>query len=189
MCKPTRQGILAAPDSTYEWRRKGEHVIGYINRLNFQDDEVDDVDLRTGRVLNVLPRSIADHAAHVIGSKKLAEVHAYLATEGELTGFVQLANYAMVLRSKPSDWTRTPEQVIAKSDTKALYLRYMLSIALGQFHQDVNTNHERGQLKRVVAMIKSKRELKKAIPTQKMVSNFVERLDRMNFFGTKGSSK
>ena len=22
----TRQGILATPDSTYEWRRKGEHV-------------------------------------------------------------------------------------------------------------------------------------------------------------------
>jgi len=25
----TRQGILATPDSTYEWRRKGEHVIGW----------------------------------------------------------------------------------------------------------------------------------------------------------------
>ena len=24
----TRQGILATPDSTYEWRRKGEHVKG-----------------------------------------------------------------------------------------------------------------------------------------------------------------
>ncbi len=24
--KPTRQGILATPDSTYEWRRKGEQV-------------------------------------------------------------------------------------------------------------------------------------------------------------------
>lgn len=25
----TRQTILATPDSIYEWRRKGEHVIGF----------------------------------------------------------------------------------------------------------------------------------------------------------------
>jgi len=28
---PTRQGTLATPDSTYEWRRKGEHVTCYAN--------------------------------------------------------------------------------------------------------------------------------------------------------------
>ena len=34
----TRQGILATPDSTYEWRRKGEHVTNQMKlplaRLN-----------------------------------------------------------------------------------------------------------------------------------------------------------
>ena len=30
---PTRQGTLATPDSTYEWRRKGEHVTGYLKNM------------------------------------------------------------------------------------------------------------------------------------------------------------
>jgi hypothetical protein len=156
--------------------------IAFVNRLSYDADELDDLDRQTAKVLGVLPRSLADHAAREMGLKKLGQVHAYLATKGELTGFARLINFAMVLRSKPNDWTQIVEKVVGDCEYNALYLRYMLSVALSQFHQDVNTNHERGQLKRVVAMIKSKRQLKKAVPSSKIVTHFVKELDRRKFF-------
>lgn len=159
--------------------------LGFVNRLDYSEEEAADPDRRIGVVLGALPRSMADRAAQEMGSKKLGQVYAHLAETDQLAGFRRLLNYALVLRSKPVDWVRTTERVIGKTDAKAMYLRFMLSIALGQFHEDVNTNAERGLLKRVVAMIQSKRELKKGNPSNKLVSSVVKRLDEISFFGKK----
>ena len=49
LCNPARKGTMINPDSTYEWRRKGEHVISH-------DDDVE-----------AFPRNL--HSCHPVGVK------------------------------------------------------------------------------------------------------------------------
>lgn len=160
--------------------------VGFANRLDYGDDEVDNLERQTAAVLSALPRAVLNRAVYEIGSRKLGEVYAKIADSGELAGFQKLLNFVLLLRSKPTNWERVADKIICSTDRKALYLRYMLSSSMRQFKEEVNTNHERGLLKRLVATIQAKRQLKRAAPNSTTIARVVEKLDEIDYFEQEG---
>lgn len=162
--------------------------IGFQNGFNYVGDEVDNIDRQIALIVSALPVAVLERATSDLGSRKLGEVHRHIAMSGKLLSFDNLLNFALLLRSKPLGWENTAVDVIAAADKKALYLRYMLHAALHQFHEEVNTNHERSQLKKIVATIHAKRELKKALPGNRAISDFLRRMDKTGFFEKKNET-
>lgn len=156
--------------------------VGFKNELRYGNEIAGDHARMTWMVVGCMPNSVSNRAAQVFGSRRLGEVFSKLAEDGHLSGFMLYLNYCLIIRSKPSHWERVAGQIIESTDRRALYLRYMLSATLDQFHDEVNTNQERGVLKRLVALIQAKRSLNKAEPGAKAVGRTLERLEKSGYF-------
>jgi len=162
--------------------------VAFINMLEYTGDEVEDHERQTWMVASAIPSAVVNKASDLMGSRKLGEVFRRLASNGELAEFRSLLNFATLLRAKPKDWEPTAIEIIHKTGRRALYLRYMLAVAMRQYHEEVNTQQERSALKRVVATIRSKRELSKDAPGSKMVSSVLKKLEERSFFEKKKPS-
>jgi len=122
--------------------------IAFANHLEYGSDERDNIERQSAIVISAMPRAVCDSATADLGSKRLGEVHRHIALKGSFSDFLGLVNFSLVLRSKPLEWEKTALAIIEGVDRKALYLRYMVGAALHQFHEEVNSNHERAQLKK-----------------------------------------
>lgn len=151
----------------------------FVNQI--KDTETD----KEKRVLNVvvsLPAAIMRKGTEEFGSKKLGEVFKLLGNSTELHGFVRVLNFACLIRSKPKDWFKAASHAIASTGRNEFYLATMLSVAFKQFNEEVNTTSEREEIKRLIAVIKAKRDLGKQNPGSKDINDFTKRLDKINFF-------
>ena len=55
-------------------------------------------------------------------------------------------------------------------------------MAFREFNEEVNTAQEREELKKLIAMIRIKRDLKKDNPGQRMITSVIERLEKQDYF-------
>jgi hypothetical protein len=159
--------------------------MGYVNYITYTDEELKDRNRRIWKLVNAIPCSMAKGLAEQIGTKKLGELYKYLAKNENLRGFRALANFALLLRAKPKGWDKSAEDFIGTFGTTALYLKYMLDLTMNQFSNEVNTTSERNSLKRLVAIIRTKRELKLTTPTSRAISKTIGVLKQQNFFKEK----
>jgi SIR2-like domain len=173
-------GLVLAPaiasKSFFRW-----HGLTFFNNLN--DMEKDETKRASNVMVNLIP-AICHKAAEEIGSKKLGEVFKLLGTSHEMTGFIRLLNFSCLIRSKPKDWISRASEIVAATDRNTFYLRSMLSVAVNQFHEEVNTTNERQELKKLVAVIRMRRDRKKQNPGEKDIKQFLEQMEKQNVFGT-----
>ena len=159
--------------------------VTFINLLRYDEEEQNDPRKQAIMVAVAIPRALANKAADDMGSKKLGEVYKHLAEQGNLEGFRKMLNFSLILRSKPSSWNSAADNVVSSTHKTALYLRYMLGITMRQFHEEVNTGRDRSTLKRIVATIRAKRDLRKENPGSHLISRVIQRLDEKDFFKDK----
>jgi hypothetical protein len=159
----------------------------FVNKIKFPEALRDD----EGRQASVIAMSMADavarKAAADIGAKKLGEIYRALsASARDEEGFRKLLTFVLLVRAKPRHWSSAAEGIIASTDRKSIYMRSILFAALRQFHLEINTILEREELKRLVALIRAKRDLKKNNVGAKLVSRVLRRLENVEYFeGTK----
>jgi len=174
-------GLVLAPaiskQRSFRW-----HGINFLNNLN---DQETDQSKRAQKVMVCLIPAISERMAQEIGSRKLGEVFKLLAKSADVTGFLRLLTFVCLIRSKPRGWMAQASDVIATTDRNAFYLHSMLALADNQFHDEVNTTAEREELKRLIAVIRMRRELKKINPGEKDIQQVVDRMDQQHLFETK----
>jgi hypothetical protein len=159
----------------------------FLNEHRTVKGEQDNELVQTVKVMVSMAKAVTDVAVEVIASRKLGEVFKALTAE-ELTGLRRLLNYACILRSKPRKWDETSEGVIINTDRKSFYMGQMLISTLDQFEKNVNSGLDRDKLKKLVALIRAKRELKKDHPGSKMVGRVLRRLEAGNSFPMQESN-
>ena len=99
-----------------------------------------------------------------------------------MSDYLRLMNFACLVRAKPNDWTDASKNTVAKTDRKAFNLRSMLQIAFNQYYDEVNTGGEREELKKLIATIRIKRDLKKDYPGEKIISKVIDKLEEREYF-------
>jgi hypothetical protein len=116
-----------------------------------------------------------------MASRKLGEAFKLISRSNQIAGYVRLISFSCLVRSKPRNWLAAASQVIADTDRNTFYLRAMLDCVVDQFHDEINTTAEREDLKRLVAIVKLKRDFKKDNPGERDIQNFLARMDKQNF--------
>lgn len=169
---------LIAKRNFYVW-----NGLFFINQIDFKSSlDAKDSDARSiFMVMISMAHAVAERGAYDIGSRKLGEVFKALADE-KLPGFRGMLNYTCILRSKPRSWHDTAETTIRDMDRKSFYLKEMLARTFDEFNENVNSGGDRERLKRLVAVIRAKRDLKKDSPGSKMVTRVLGRLESGNAF-------
>ncbi|RYF50356.1 MAG: hypothetical protein EOO38_05845 [Cytophagaceae bacterium] len=156
--------------------------VAFYNQMDWPGYAEADLDDKAGMVAGSIPRALVIRASDEMGSRKLGALISHMAQDVSGGDFASYLTFALVLRSKPEGWDRIARQILDSTDRTSLYLRYMLSFALRQFNQEVNTSAERTALKRIVANIQAKRELLRANPNTKAIDKVLRRLEVQNYF-------
>jgi hypothetical protein len=143
---------------------------------------------RTASVMFGLVSAVYDKNNEEVGSRKLGEVFKLFASSEEIVGFLRVLNFACLIRSKPRGWLAAAREMVAGTKRNEFYLSVFLQMAFQQFRNEVNTNLEREELKKLVAIIKMKRDLKKDHPGEKDIRNVVDRLEKKEFFDKKSAT-
>lgn len=147
----------------------------FSNEMKF-DDEMSSRE-RTGMIFIGTIKAITDVATNRIGSKKLGEVFKFITKNHELSGFLRLLNYSLVLRSKPGDWAEVVQGIIRDTDRNTFYMRSMLNHAYWQYMNHVNSNVDKDRLKRVVALIRARRDMKTNNPSSSLVNKVMSAIE------------
>jgi hypothetical protein len=168
--------------------RIARHRIFYWNGLAFVNDvefptETHDSAVKQAVVIaSLMPNAIAAAVAMELGSKKLGEVYRALSATGEMTGFKKLLLLVLLMQSKPHNWLTDAKDIVATTERKSMYMRFMLYAALTQFREEVNTVNEREGLKTLIATIRARRDLKKNNVGARIVGRVQKRLEDAQYF-------
>jgi hypothetical protein len=155
------------------------HGILFLNRIDL-DDLAEDK--KISAIMNGMQRAVVARAADKIGSRKLGEVFKVLARDEEIGAFLNQMNFACLLRAKPKDWVKAASDIVANTGAKEFYLRAMLYSTIDQYRDEVNTAGDREQLKKLIATIRIKRDLKKDRPGEGMLAKIMGKLEKQNYF-------
>jgi hypothetical protein len=158
------------------------HGLLFINNLN--DPEVDERK-RTTSVMFGLIKAVYERTAADMGSRKLGEVFKLLASSSNIDGYMRVLVFACLLRGKPKGWFTSASEMVANTNRKKFYLRVFLTLAFDEFYDEVNTNAEREDLKRLIAVIRIKRDLHKDNPGEKDIQRIIARLEKQDVFEPK----
>lgn len=160
----------------------------YINLLQgpkkADQAEPDDPSSGTAMVVMALPTSMSNNLCDSIGSKKMGRVFTELASKDSETNekIRLLFLFALLIRSKPKDWTNSCTKIISKFKKDDFYLRNMIDVAFHQYKSEINTASERAQIKLIIAAIRLKRERNVDNPTKNVLVSVVAKLEEAGHF-------
>ncbi|MBB3973758.1 SIR2 family protein [Hansschlegelia beijingensis] len=160
--------------------------IAFLNEMNFEESV--GIDERIYEVVCATPNTITSKAIDDIGTRKLSEAFKKIVEDGKDVGFSLLLKYALILRSKANDWPRIAESVITDTNRNSFYMRAMLFVTFDQLQTGVNSLRERQDLKRLIALIQAKRELRKDAPGAKAVNGVLRSMEESDYFREQGNS-
>ncbi|WP_082558082.1 SIR2 family protein [Methylobacterium sp. Leaf361] len=166
---------LIARNRYYVW-----NGLLFHNEMKYSDE--DTIRERTMMVLFGSVRSISDQACELIGSRKLGEVFRHISATSELTGFRQVLNYALLLRSKPGEWEQVAKNIILSVDRNTYYMRSLLMHTFHQYKDEVNTHGDREKLKYLMAVIRARRDMKSNNPSSSLIKRVLDDLEKANVF-------
>jgi hypothetical protein len=157
----------------------------FINQMN---DVESDKNKRATAVMFGLIRGVYERNSEELGSRKLGEVFKVLAESKDIGGFMQLLVFCCLIRTKPRGWFVSAREMIARMNRNEFYLRVFLDVAFEEFRNEVNTNAEREELKKIVAVIRIKRDLRKDNPGTKDLQKVLTQLEEKKAFAAKGGA-
>lgn len=159
--------------------------VAFVNNLQYSEADRDSEERQTVRVVGILPRALASHAAKIVGSRRLGDLHQHMLDNEDCSDFAKYVFFASLIRSKPEGWEKSARNALIQVDRHAIYLWNYLNSILAQFHEEVNTNGERFTLKTLTSVIQAKRQLKTRNPTSSMVTRVLGSLEQASYFKDK----
>lgn len=139
-------------------------------------------DQMISKVISSLPTSMAINAADGFGIRKLGPVFLALLGEKYCDPIDQLIVFMLVIRSKPANWLEAAIKFVSTLESGDIYFGHMLSVAHWQFRNEVNTNSERSDLKKLIAAMKLKRQANIKNPSNTAISKALGKLDSSGYW-------
>jgi SIR2-like domain len=164
----------------YDW-----NGILFINTLKSEDAKSNDKAL-SDMIIAFLD-GILLRAATEFGSRRLGVVFKRISEENS-EGFLRVIKLVMLIHSKPDRWAASAAALINAADRNSFYILKMLTAIMRHFMEDVNTAVDRDELKRLIALIQTKHNLKKDTPGSRAVNRVLGRLEERDFFVQKNDT-
>lgn len=154
-------------------------IWGGLAFIDFKKSVEDgEIDTPKGKVAiaNAITASVANKSSNELGLKKLGPVFRRIAEQGNATGFSQFINYCCLLNARSDKWDTVLEGIIRSTDKNSYYMFAMLDASIRVMTNEVLPAIEREKVRRLVALIRTKRDFKKDSPGQKVVSKVLKYL-------------
>lgn len=133
-------------------------------------------------VICSLGYSVCNKVSEEIGTFKLSNVFRERAKSIESIGFLDLLLFACVLEAKGESWTETLQAIIEKTNRDAFYLQVMLNILMRNLSVGMVRVAESNSIKRLIAIIHSKRGHNKMAPGERLIKKVLNHLEKQNVF-------
>lgn len=133
-------------------------------------------------VVTALSRSLASKAAEEIATRKLSGVFREKNKAASQVGFSEFVNFSCTLQAKGQNWEESLSDLIKRTDKNAFYLSAMLGKLMTNYRNEVNSTKEREGIKRLVALVRAKRQFKKQSPGAKAVRDMLSHLEDAHAF-------
>jgi hypothetical protein len=134
-------------------------------------------------------RSVAAKVSEEIGAHKLAPLFRARAMQSKEIGFIDVMNFCCVLSARGGDWVDVLTTLIEKCGKNAFYLHGMLNALMGKLTHEFLTTKDRSSLKRLVALIQTKRAFNKNNPGARIVDRVLQQLEKEDRFPAREGSK
>jgi predicted phosphodiesterase len=174
-------GTMFAP----ELAKRKRFNWGGISFLDF-DRAAKDLDNKPHEIFVSVVTSLADAAiaktAQEHGSVKLSAVFRSSSVNSKFSGFLQMLNFACIATARGRGWVDITTTIIEQTDKNAFYLSEMLNQLMRILQVEIMPNRDREAMKRLVALIQTKRDYGKQTPGAKAVSRMVSAMERSEFF-------
>jgi SIR2-like domain len=155
----------------------------FVNRVTFQESV--STEHRIATIITGLSLTVASKASEGLGVRKLGPIFKALNELEDAGGIMRLLRFELILVTKPDQWDEILQKIIVKMFKNEFYLWVVLQRLLAQLHEEVNTGADRNKLKKLVALVQTKRELGKNNPGNSVVSKVLGRLEESAYFEKK----
>jgi len=133
-------------------------------------------------VICSLAYSVCSKVSEEIGTFKLSNVFRERSKAIDKIGFLDLLLFACVLEAKGDAWADTLQIIIEKTNRDAYYLQIMLNILMKNLSVGMVRVAETNSIKRLVAIIHSKRGHNKMVPGEKLIKKVLDGLEKRHMF-------
>jgi predicted phosphodiesterase len=174
-------GALLSPViAQRRWTRWGG--IGFLNCSPVDREDEKKYVTSVQWILEQLSDIVAKQSSEQLGTRNLGEVFKAIENDASVLGFRRFLNFWCILRSKPNNWSESLGDIIRATDRREFYLAAMLDALLDEYAIEVNQGRDRQSLKELVALIRTKREIKTNDPGAKIVSRMLAHLEKIRHF-------
>ena len=171
---------LLAKRAYFRWG--GVAFVGF-NRLSTKSDGNEiDVPITIAKVITAVNTAVAEKLAEQIGTRKLSAVFKAKAFSVEQIGFRELMTFYCTLYAKGADWFNVLTHLINKCQKNAYYLRAMLQALMNNLREEILSNRDRESIKKLVALIQTKRVFQKTQPGARSVNKMLSQMEKNSFF-------
>ena len=133
-------------------------------------------------VIVSLVDAVASQTAREAGSIKLAPVFRAVASDTEVSGFMEVVNFGCILAARGKSWADTLTAIIEKTDKNAYYLRALFDLLMAALKYEILQGRDREATKRLVALIQAKRDFGSQLPGAKAVRKMFDHLEKTDYF-------
>jgi hypothetical protein len=130
----------------------------------------------------MISTSISRHLGDVLGTRKLGAVFRATSEKQPNIEFLDMEIFDCVLAARSPGWEDTLAKIIERTDKNAYYLYGMLKSLMRNIDGEILSTADRTKIKRLVAIIRAKRNWKKQMPGSKAVDRMLEHLEKSEYF-------
>jgi hypothetical protein len=159
----------------------------FINDYTASPDDLDAVRRRTISVMASMARVATRRAIEVIGTKRLGQVFVALSKDRFSPGFHALFLFQGLIRTKPKGWIEATESIVRSTNRNNIYMIDFLRAVIQEFREQVNTVSERAALKRIVAIVRARRDLGHESPGERVIAAVLAQLEKADAFKSNES--
>ena len=134
-------------------------------------------------VITSLDLNIAEVICDKIGTRRLGPTFKGVLRKGEdLTEFEIYNLFALILRTKPRDWSADLQGVIERISYRKWRQKGFVDLLMNDFKHEPNTSEDRAKLMHLIAFVETKRSLNAAKPGAKTVGRMKRHLTDIGKF-------
>lgn len=135
-------------------------------------------------VVPALNKTLVQSAMERLASKKLGSLFVAYSQLQDLPEFEAMMTLGLLVQSKPPGWGASVERLIKSIDRRQYRLLMILRVLESDFKSGLSVHADREELKRLIALIETKRSTKSNSPGNRAVGKMLSILEQKKFFET-----
>jgi len=159
--------------------------VTFFNMDYVPGKEIENTQQARWGAVTMISGSVSKHLGDMIGTRKLGAVFRAKSESQPNVEFLDMELFDCILSARASGWDSALAKIIERTDKNAYYLYGMLASLTRNIGDEILSASDREKIKRLVAIIRAKRNWKKQVIGSKAVDRMLEHLEKNDYFSKR----